>query len=82
MYEEVMGSLFQHRERLPKHIAASLLEETTGDCRRRAAECRELAKSCCTEEAAEILSDLAVQYEERATWLGERRSTPIGSGRY
>jgi hypothetical protein len=77
-----MGSLFQPAGELPSHLAASLLEQSPADCRRRAVECRDLATSCCTDDAANILRELAAEFDQRALLLERRRPAPIGSGRY
>ena len=77
-----MGSLLQPGSDLPNRLPASLIDETPADCRRRALECRDLATSCCTDEAAGILRDLAVEFDQRAALLEKRRPAPIGSGRY
>ena len=77
-----MGSLFQADGQLTRFRSLSTLGKSPQDFRRRAAECRELAQTCLTEDAGRILSDLADDLEREAYRLEEPTGAIAGGGRY
>ena len=77
-----MGTLFQDDGQLSRFRSLSTLEPNPDDFRHRAAECRDLAATCLTSEAEQILLDLAADLEREARKLEEAGSRSIlGGGR-
>lgn len=77
-----MGSLFQDDGQLCRYRSLSMLERTPQEFRRRAAECRELAEACLTNDAERFLIDLAADLDREASKLDEISDKPVlGGGR-
>jgi hypothetical protein len=78
-----MSLLFQDGGQLGRQRNLSMLERTPQEFRRRAADCRELAETCLTEEAHQILNDLAADLDCKAKKLEESSDKPVlGGGRF
>jgi hypothetical protein len=60
----------------------SVFSHDSRECRRRAQQCRELAKSCLTGEAASVLKEIATDLDHQADHLETKGRNPVGSGRY
>ena len=76
-----MGSLFQDDGQFTRLRSLSALGRNPQDFRRRAAECRELAATCLTSDAEQILRDLASDLEREAYKLEQFHCTVAGGGR-
>jgi hypothetical protein len=71
-----VGTLFQDDGQLSRSRSLSTLKPDPDDFRHRAAECTDLAATCLTSEAQQILLDLAADLEREA-----RKLEQAGSGR-
>jgi hypothetical protein len=77
-----MGSLFQDDGQFTRARSLSALGRDPQDFRRRAAECRELAATCITAEAEQILEDLAADLDREAYKLEQTGRKVAGGGRF
>lgn len=64
-----MGALFRDEGQLARLKPLPRVRRTPQDIRRRADECRELAGSCLTEEAEQVLRELALDLDREASQL-------------
>jgi hypothetical protein len=76
-----MGALFQDDAQLSRFRSLAIIGKSPQEFRRRAVECRELADTCLTSEAQQVLLDLASGLNEEADKL-EARKASVGGGRY
>lgn len=64
-----MGALFRDEGQLARLKPLPKVRKTPQDIRRRAEECRELAGTCLTPEAEQVLRELAFDLDREASQL-------------